>query len=320
MQILVPKQCAALTIGLYSFPDFRHTRDRVACVRKDPFMALELPKLADDGLTTPSVGIWGLRKYRLISYFSGLFTEAMSSKWEALIYVDLFSGSGRASIKGQGMIVPGSPILAIDLIHRFSKYVFCDLESSHLRTLKTRVVRDYPGVSADYIAGDCNQEIDSIIAAIPRASREYKVLSFCVVDPFSLASIRFATLERLASRFVDFMILIPAYLDARRNRRIYLEPGNTTVDGFLGDPNWRIRWADAQMKGVGFAEFVADSFCLHMKQLRFAYGSLADTILVRDESRNLPLYRLAFFSRHELGVRFWKDSRERTREQLRLFR
>ncbi len=39
---------------------------------------------------------------------------------------------------------------------------------------------------------------------------------------------------------------------------------------------------------------------------------------VRSIEKNLPLYHLAFFSRNELGRKFWKEARKYSDDQLDL--
>lgn len=65
-----------------------------------------------------------------------------------------------------------------------------------------------------------------------------------------------------------------------------------------------------------FGSFVVDQFGLQMNRLGYKYGGLPNTVLVRSRSKNLPLYRLAFFSRHPRGVQFWGEARKRTSPQL----
>lgn len=279
----------------------------------------DLLALQDDGLFTPVIGDWAERKYALVKYYCSLFATAMLGKWDRRVYIDLFAGPGRGRIGRTNRIVAASPLLAIDIPHRFDRYVFCELDRKGMETLITRVSRDFSGVDARYIEGDSNAEVSAIIQAIPEPSRTSTVLSFCFVDPFRLQNLRFDTIEALSRLYIDFLILIPAYMDAHRNLARYLEPGSTRVERFLGMPDWRKVWAGVQPSRPKFGSFVVNQFGMQMKRLGYSYEGLHDTELVRGTSRNLALYRLAFFSRHQVGVTFWEQAREHTRKQLRLF-
>jgi hypothetical protein len=64
-----------------------------------------LKPLDDDGLPTPKIGAWGEEKYRHVQLYASLFVKSMRTKWDALVYLDLFAGSGRSQIRGTSRIV-----------------------------------------------------------------------------------------------------------------------------------------------------------------------------------------------------------------------
>jgi len=55
----------------------------------------------DDGLVLPEIGPWAIQKYSLVYEYNCLFSTGMKNKWETRVYIDLFSGAGKAQIKGQ---------------------------------------------------------------------------------------------------------------------------------------------------------------------------------------------------------------------------
>jgi three-Cys-motif partner protein len=277
------------------------------------------PDLKDDGLYMPLVGDWGLRKYELLQVYAQLFSSSMANKWDCRVYIDLFSGPGRARLKHSMRIIPTPPSLALAVSPPFNRYVFCDIDAKCVSALSDRLARDFPHAKAIVVPGDCNNNIPKILAAVPRASKDYTVLSFCFVDPFAIQNLTFRSIEQLSEIYVDFLVLIPAYLDARRNISTYLDPSNKTVENFLGIPGWRDRWAESKAPGFNFGSFIADQFGIQMGAMAYSYHGLVDTVLVRSQKRNLPLYRLAFFSRHDLGHKFWKAAMKYTQRQLPLF-
>ena len=58
------------------------------------------------------------------------------------------------------------------------------------------------------------------------------MLGFCFVDPYNLKDLAFATIDRLSSRFMDFLVLIATDMDATRNISIYELPDNKVVETF----------------------------------------------------------------------------------------
>jgi hypothetical protein len=134
-----------------------------------------------------------------------------------------------------------------------------------------------------------------------------------------LENLRFRTIETLAQKFVDFLVLIPTNMDAQRNVHNYVQLGNTKVEYFLNSRSWRENWKSAESEGQSFGAFITNQFGVKMQSLGYHYGGLQDTVQIRLQPKNVPLYRLAFFSRNDLGVKFWMESLERTSQQLRLF-
>jgi len=278
--------------------------------------SFELPVLTDDGLLTPEIKPHSLEKYRAISYYLKIFTTSMKSKWNHLIYIDLFSGSGRSKIEGQDLIVPGSPLLALDLEDRFDKYVFCEEDQWKCDVLEKRVSAICDSKNFKIIQGDVNQNVQSILREMPLFSKSNTGLTFCLVDPYSLSNIRFETIKLLAEKLrVDFLVLIPSNMDARRNQDAYIDPDETTVDNFLGDKNWRDVW-EIKRKTMKFGVFVLEYFCEKMKELGYVYKGMDDTMPVYLKEKNFALYHLMLFSKHPLGYRFWNDAKKGVNPQI----
>jgi three-Cys-motif partner protein len=280
---------------------------------------IAIPFLEDDGLLTPAVGDWAIDKYRLLKLYATLFTTSMRSRWDELISVDLFAGTGRAKIRGTERIVPASPLLALTVEHPFDRYVFCEADPQRMSALQVRVRQGFAGTDCRFVPGDVNANVDAILGELPAIRHGRKFLTFCFVDPFSLKNLRFETISALSDRYVDFLVLIPSGYDATRNEGIYLAPENRTIDRFLGRPLWRQEWAAAQTSGKTFDHFMTDAFAESMMALGYRYQGIHSTHLVRSTEKKLRLYRLALFSRHSLGERFWREVRKYATAQRDLF-
>ncbi len=278
---------------------------------------IEIPSLDDDGLLTPEVGDWAEDKYRLLKLYCHLFTTSMHGKWR-LVYIDLFAGAGRSRIRGTDRIVPASPFLALGVDPRFDRYVFCEASRRRLDALVDRVGRDFAQAEARFVPGDVNENVAAVLAALPTSAPRRQVLGLCFVDPFGLRNLRFRTIEKLASRRLDFMVLVPSGYDATRNQGIYLNESNPTIDLFLGDRGWRSRWGVARARRETFDVFLTDEFGQSMKRLGYLYDGIANTQMIRSTEKKLRLYRLVLFSRHELAKRFWREVRRYATPQRHL--
>ena len=103
-----------------------------------------LKALDDDGLPNPEIGAWSEEKYRHVQLYASLFIRSMRSKWDALVYLDLFAGSGRSKIRDTTRIVNASPLTVLGLAEAFDKYIFCEIKKKNADALKQRCQRDYP--------------------------------------------------------------------------------------------------------------------------------------------------------------------------------
>jgi three-Cys-motif partner protein len=275
-----------------------------------------LPRLTDDGLITPPVRGWSEDKYRHVLNYAQMFATATKKHWNCRAYVDLYAGAGRSKLE-TGAIIAASPLLALELKDPFDKYVFCDMDGEKLEALRVRVGRDHPGRDCAFINRDTNAAVDEILAEVPMGSRDFRVLSFCFADPYKLKNLRFETIRRLTARYADFLVLVPSGMDANRNLVYYERADNRTLDDFLGTTAWREAWTI--QRGGNFGDFVADQFGKQMAALGYRYDGLQKTTLIRSTDKNLPLYRLMFFSKSELADKLWAQTQKYSTPQRDLF-
>lgn len=216
-------------------------------------------------------------------------------------------------------IVLGSPLIALTVDDPFDQYVFCEEDESSMSALRHRVSQLAPGANISYIHGNCNSEVDRIIASVPKPASDKTVLSLCVVDPFDFG-LKFATLRKLASSFfVDFLVLLAIGMDANRNYEHYVDGNSTKIDEALGNTEWRDRWKNLGAKRREFRQFLASEFSMSMESLGFLHQELHQMKLVRSDEKNLPLYYMALFSRHTLAYQYWQDVLKYSTDQTSMF-
>jgi three-Cys-motif partner protein len=114
----------------------------------------KIEELKDDGLITPEVGEWSEEKYKLIAYYSEMFSTSMKNKWDCRVYIDLFAGAGRAKLKTSKRIVKSSPLIALSITDKFDKYIFCENDSEKISALKERIKNEHSDVDTKCIEGD----------------------------------------------------------------------------------------------------------------------------------------------------------------------
>ena len=125
---------------------------------------LEKLRVEDDGLICQEVGRWAETKYRLVAMYDELFATGMKDKWGKRVYIDLYAGAGYSRIQGTSTVLKGSPILALTVQHPFDKYIFCEQAPELFEALKTRANRIAPSADINFVNGDCDVEIERILA------------------------------------------------------------------------------------------------------------------------------------------------------------
>lgn len=271
-----------------------------------------------DGLPVAVVRNWSEEKYRHVEYYARLFAQAMKGKWDRLIYLDLFAGGGRVKIEDSQKIIDSAALRALGIEPAFDLFAYAELDAGLLTALEERVARRSPPATCLFKQGDVNLIWPTLRDEIRASAAGGTHLTFCTVDPWRCADLAFATIEGLAEIYVDFLILIPSFMDAHRNQRTYTAPENTALAQFLGTDAWREAW-DATDQSARFGSFVANQLGLQMRSLGYRYDDLDDMKLIRSSDRNLRLYHLAFFSRHRLGEKLWRETLKYTNSQMNLF-
>lgn len=273
---------------------------------------------AEDGLLTHPIGPWAADKYRLMGMYAEMFSTGMKNIWGTRVYLDLFAGPGYSRIRESGQVVLGSPMISLSLPDPFNRYIFADENVDAIAALRQRVARMAPATDVQYVVGDANDRVHDIAGLIPTGGEKRGVLSFCFLDPYAL-NLHFETVRRLAAgRSIDFLILLALYVDARRNLELYIRDESDRIDRFLGDTGWRQRWQVSAREGTNFVAFLAREYSNQMASIGYRPMGLERMVKVRTHEHNLPLYYLAFFSKHNKGVEFWDEVLKYSNDQLLL--
>jgi len=274
----------------------------------------------NDDLPIMPVGIWTEMKYRHVSAVSRIFSTSMKNRWDNRVYIDLFSGPGYAQIRDDGRILKASPLLAQSHPDPFTRYILCEKNPESAAALEARSQRLFPDNDVKVINADCNESLEAIMAHIPTPSSDSTVLSLCFADPYRLSNLRFVTLQALSSLLIDFLVLIPTGMDASRNIERYSEDTqDTPLDTFLGTSEWRAAWANREPRDQSADAFLTNFFSSRMSEFGYIDCSPQDSEVFRNPHRGQLLYRLAYYSRNELGNRFWRETKRYINPQGSLF-
>jgi three-Cys-motif partner protein len=255
-----------------------------------------MPKMLTDpadGLAIQEVGAWTPEKHdyvrRYVSATSAARVRFLPPAPGGAAFVDLFAGPGRACVGETGPIIDGSPLIAAH--HReapFTDILLCELDPEAARALRQRLRND---ARVRVFAGDCNEQIDKIAAAVPPYG-----LNMALIDPFGATPLHVDTLARLAQfGRMDIILHFPTW-DLKRNFE-----RSERIDRLLGTARWRGR--------VREARDVPRLVDVLREQLEpFGYGNAEVRYVPPIKSgKNVPLYHLVFLAKNPLGDKIWQS-------------
>jgi three-Cys-motif partner protein len=245
-------------------------------------------EVAPDGLDARVVGPWVLRKDHYVDRIAKLFSTGMKNKWPVRGYIELFAGPGLSYDEDRHAFIEGSAMRALS--RNFTHYAFVDIDDRATNALNVRIA-GRPRIAV--IQKDCNDAVADIRAAIPRNG-----LSLAFIDPTNW-QVRLETIgDLVAGRRVDLLVTFHAQSMFRMKRIPSPE-----LDAFFGTPEWR-----SALLCAGW-ERVDALLGLYNRQLsQFGYlESWRDRVSVRNRE-NRVIYQLAYFSKDERGVDFWRKA------------
>ena len=92
----------------------------------------------DDGFPIESGSSWTFQKNQIIHRFLHQFATTMQRKFNYLVYLDLFAGSGIKRIRNRGYTY-GAPAIALSEQNGFSKHILCESDPDLSNALRIRV-------------------------------------------------------------------------------------------------------------------------------------------------------------------------------------
>lgn len=250
-----------------------------------------------DGLDARVVGPWVHRKVHHVDRLLEIFGTAMRPHWPNRGYVELFAGPGLSFDKGSGGWIEGSARRAIG--KNFTDYAFVDMDRRATAALTARLRRDGVGAlkrkQVEVITANCNDVINDLRRLIPRGA-----LSLVFVDPTNW-QVRWDSIARLVDgRHTD--LLYTFHVGAMR--RVGGTPA-PALNEFFGTDAWRQALnRPSEEKAGALIRLYNDQ----LATLGYLPTAVEDAVAVKN-SRGVTMYELVLFSRHPLGVKFWREAK-----------
>lgn len=263
---------------------------------------------ASDGLPARCVGTWSRDKFYYIRGYLELFGNAMHATFARRAYVDLFSGPGRCVCDDGSGELDGTPLIALGVSHPFTDYHFVESNAGALAALRSRVRGRSSAQSVTFHDMDANAAVDVIARQLPADA-----LSVSVIDPTGL-HLRYENLRKLTNgRRMDLIYIFPEGMAAKRNVDRFLPQSKSKLDEVLGTRTWRDRVAagltatglgDPLVKWEKLGRPIVEVLREQLTGLGYVDVKLGAEVVVRN-TKNVPLYYIAFASKSKLGNKFW---------------
>ena len=191
------------------------------------------------------IGDWSIDKLNILKEYSerySLILQNQRSEHTGLRrfshgYIDAFAGAGEHTHKATGEIVPGSPLIALNLEHKFDEYDFIDLNPERVERLQ-KIAEERKDVRVHH--GDCNDILMQTV--LPKYKYENFRRALCFLDPYGL-QLRWEVLATAGRmRSIEIFLNFPV-MDMNRNakkpRIDDVEPDHRRrMTAFWGDESW----------------------------------------------------------------------------------
>ena len=247
----------------------------------------------NDGLPTRISGQWAKRKHHYLRNYCGIATGAVGKKFPGgVTFLDVMAGPGRCREEATTEEFDGSPLVALE--HDFTAYYFVEEHPKLFAALKERL-RDHAKWDRIHFF---NESWTDLVAK-GELQFDARTLVVAFIDPTGISAVPMVAMQALMRNpRIDLLVTIQYALGIVLNAPQFArsEGENTVLDHFLGSAEWR-QWQCKDSSELG--RRAIEAFCAKIE----ASGFKGARHISVPESR--PLYRFAYFSRHDLGTSLW---------------
>lgn len=277
---------------------------------------------AADGLPARVCGPWTQEKLNYQERYARAFMTAMAPKrragsWSQLVYLDFLAGPGKGINRKTRVEFDGSPLRAVQIVPRFDRLYFADIQRTNVEALRQRIPAKDLG-RVDFQEGDCHDVAERVVSSLAA-----NALGLAFVDPEGF-EVKFRLFQTLASRRIDVLYLFPGGIGVARNADNFVRRAHAPLDDLI--PGWRSLPRARIVAGeqvtadelVAFDQPLVLEFQKRMADLGYRYSGLGEPCFTNE--KNVRMYHLLFFSKHPIGLAIWrKITRIEATGQRRLF-
>jgi len=269
---------------------------------------------SNDGFPTPEIEWWVTSKYKFLGKYLDTVASEVASKYDELVYLDLFAGAGMNRL-ADNEIIYGSPLISMASRVNFSKYIFCEKDPELANALRVRVNKYFRGKNVSIFPDDVNKIAQSLELYLPQASQKNKVFSLCLLDPFTL-DLSFKTIEILSGFGVNFLFFMEFPLNSKSDYNSLLANDSKLLNRYLGIEN-------IESLGITFRnnDHFFRTITKHYSESLEALGYRATGSFERIDSMYIDtsMGYWAYFSKVRNTEKVWKKAKKDMIPQMELF-
>jgi len=262
------------------------------------------------------IGDWSIEKLDILKAYAEQYSLVLQSQRKFRVgYIDGFAGAGEHVQKATGEIVPGSPLNALRVKHRFDEYHFVDLDQERVIRLRQLSVQEE---NVHVHQGDCSKVL--LEEVLPRFRWENFARALCFLDPYGM-HLRWEVLEQAGSMgsievFLNFPIADINRNAKRANFSDIEAEHRGRMTAFGGDESWHSAMFTPSKQSSFFDVLAADATpevdnsgndglaCAFQERLKKVGGFkyVPKPVPMRN-SKNAIVYYLFFAGNNEAGYK-----------------
>jgi len=259
------------------------------------------------------IGYWSEIKLAIIKEYAQAYSQILSSRRQTHfehVYIDGFAGAGRHVSKVSGELVPGSPMVALQIEPPFRHYYFVDHDAVKIEELERAAGQR---TDVDVLHGDCNEKL--LEEVFPQVRYEDFRRGLCLLDPYGLDLDWQVIQEAGRARSIEIFLNFPI-VDMNRNV-LWRNPEKVSpkqarrMTRYWGDERWKDIAYETEpglfgdMEKKASMEAIVRAFRDRLRKVA-QFKFVPQPVLMRNRKRG-PLYYLYFAAHKPVAARIVRD-------------